>query len=121
MMPISCALTPEAIRAARAGLLPGLAERAERREATEDGYRLTFAAEGDILQAIAGTIDAERQCCRWLRFEMSVLPDGGPIVLTLSGPAGAREFLEALLSIQPASVGYSRSSPPNPARPGCSS
>jgi hypothetical protein len=99
MMPITCTLTPEAIRAARRGLLPGLAERAERREAMEDGYRLTFAAQGDILQAIAGTIDAERQCCRWLRFEMTVAADGGPIVLTLTGPAGAREFLEALFSV----------------------
>jgi hypothetical protein len=99
MMPIICTLTPEAIRAARGGLLPGLADRAERREAIEDGYRLTFAGNGETLLAIAATIDAERQCCRWLRFEMTVAADGGPIVLTLRGPAGAREFLEALFSV----------------------
>ena len=95
-MPIACSLTPEALRAGRAGLLPGLRELATQTEATADGYRLTFATSTDTLQAIAGTIDAERHCCRWLQFDLSVTPDGGPTVLTLSGPAGAREFVAAL-------------------------
>jgi hypothetical protein len=98
MMPIICTLTPEALRAAGEGLLPGLAARAERREAIDGGYRLTFAAGDGTLQAIAATIDAERQCCRWLRFDLTVAEDGGPIILTLTGPAGAREFLETLLA-----------------------
>ena len=96
--PIACSLTPDALRAARAGLLPGLAARAIAREATSDGYRLTFAASSDTWMAIARTVDAERQCCRWLTFEITVVPDEGPIVLTLSGPEGAREFIEALIS-----------------------
>ena len=92
-----CALTPQALKARRAGLLPGLAARADSREDTPDGYRLTFAASSEVLQAITSVIDAERQCCLWLRFDLTVEPDGGPVVLTLSGPAGAREFLAALL------------------------
>ena len=63
-----CSLTPEAIAAGRAGLLPGLADRADGREALVDGYRLTFAASSQMLRDIASVIDAERQCCRWLRF-----------------------------------------------------
>jgi hypothetical protein len=94
--PVACSLTPAAIEAGRAGLLPGLAEIATAREATPDGYRLTFAAAPDTLQRIARVIDAERQCCRWLRFDLEVPPSGGPIVLALSGPAGAQEFLAAL-------------------------
>jgi hypothetical protein len=46
---------------------------------------------------IARTIDAERQCCRFLHFGVTVEPDGGPITLELSGPSGTREFLSALL------------------------
>ena len=94
--PIVCELTPETVRTRRAGLLPGLVGRAEHREDTEHGYRLTFAASSATLRAIAETIDAERQCCRWLRFELTVGPDNGPIILTLSGPPGARDFLAAL-------------------------
>ena len=53
-MPLSivCELTPETMRAFRAGLLPGLAERAHTREATADGYRLTFEPSTDTLRAI---------------------------------------------------------------------
>jgi hypothetical protein len=94
--PIVCSLTPEGIKAGRAQLLPGLSERAVAREATEDGYRLTFAASSDILRAITEVIDAERQCCRWLSFTLTVSPSEGPITLTLSGSVGAREFLDAL-------------------------
>jgi hypothetical protein len=89
-------LTPEAIKARREGLLPGLAARAVERTATDDGYRLGFTADKEILQSIANVIDAERRCCRWLSFSLTVAPDGGAIVLTLSGPPGAREFLAAL-------------------------
>jgi hypothetical protein len=96
-LPIMCELTPETVKARRARLLPGLAARAQRREDTEDGYRLTFAASSETLSSITDTIDAERQCCRWLSFELTVSPGGGPMVLTLSGPGGAREFLAALL------------------------
>ena len=96
--PIACSLTPEAIRAGRAGLLPGLAELAATREATPDGYRLTFAANSGTLERIARVIDAERQCCRWLKFDLEVPPAGGPIALTLSGPEGAKEFLAALFA-----------------------
>ena len=96
-LPITCELTPDAITARREGLLPGLAARASAHEMTDDGYRLSFSADREILQSIAKVIDAERQCCRWLSFSLTVAPEGGPIELTLSGPEGAGEFLAALL------------------------
>jgi hypothetical protein len=98
-MRIVCDWSPGAIRAGRAGLLPGLAGRARLRSETSDGYRLTFDASTDTLQAITATIDAERQCCRWLRFDLTVEPAGGPVVLTLSGPERARDFLAALFEL----------------------
>ena len=94
--PIACAFTPAAIRGGRAGLLPGLADLADKLERTADGYRLTFNAPSDVLRAIADTIDAERQCCRWLRFDLSVAPSNGPIELTVTGPEGGPDFLAAL-------------------------
>ena len=45
----------------------------------------------------AAMIDAERQCCRFLRFDLRVEPDVGPIALELTGPEGTEAFLEALL------------------------
>ena len=96
-LPIACSLTPDAVRARRGALLPGLFDRADAVDRFENGMRLRFAASGELLHAIAATVDAERQCCRFLKFELGVEPDGGPISLTLTGPAGTAEFLDALV------------------------
>jgi hypothetical protein len=95
--PVMCTLTPDALAAGRADLLPGLAQRAATREQTAEGYRLTFQPSTEMLTAILRTIDAERQCCRWLQFDLAVSPDLGPFVLTLSGPPNGRELLAALV------------------------
>jgi hypothetical protein len=95
--PIACSLTPDAIRARQAELLPGLFRIAVSTETVPNGVRLLFNASTEAIQAIASTIDAERQCCRFLRFELTVEPDAGPIRLTLTGPDGTAEFLRALL------------------------
>ena len=92
-----CTLPSDAIQARRADLLPGLADRASRRHATVDGYRLVFDASSETLRAITDVIDAERQCCRWMRFELVVSPGGGEMALTVRGPGEAREFFDALL------------------------
>ena len=63
-------------------------------EETATGMRLRLPA--DALSAILQAVDAERQCCRFLRFDITVEPDGGPIRLELVGPPGTREFLSAL-------------------------
>jgi hypothetical protein len=95
-LPIICDLTPDALHARREELLTVLAKRAVGRAETPEGYVFTFHPSSDTLSALAAVIDAERQCCRWLRFAVVVEPDGGPITLTLSGPGGAREFLSSL-------------------------
>lgn len=94
-LPVVCTFTPVTVATRKANLLGGLASRADRREATADGLRLRFPA--DALPAVASTVDAERQCCRFLRFEITVEPDGRPVSLSLSGPPGTREFLSALI------------------------
>ena len=61
------------------------------------GYRFEFNAGLDTLSLLATMIDAERRCCRFLQFELNVGPDLGPLTLTLTGPEGTQQFLEALL------------------------
>jgi hypothetical protein len=102
-LPIVCTLSPEALQARREGLLADLLRRAEGQEELPDGLRIRFTPAPDTLAAIARVIDAERHCCRFLRFDITVEPDGGPIVLQLSGPPGTREFVAALVeeSVRP--------------------
>lgn len=94
-LPVVCTLTPSTIATRKAALLPGLVRRAEGREDTAAGMRFKLPA--DALAAVLQTVDAERQCCRFLRFEIVVEPDGGPIWVELAGPPGTREFLSALI------------------------
>jgi hypothetical protein len=96
-MVVACTLGPAALQARRQGLLTDLVRRADRNEPLADGHRLHFAASGDILGLIARVIDAERLCCRFLRFQVTVEADEGPIVLELTGPEGTRDFLSALI------------------------
>jgi hypothetical protein len=98
-LPIACTLTPDAVRARRAGLLTDLLQRAEGREDLPEGLRLRFPPTGETLGTIARAVEAERHCCRFLRFGIVVEPDGGPVLLELSGPPGTREFIGALLEV----------------------
>lgn len=96
-LPVVCTLDPAALKARREGLLSDLVRRAEARQDLPEGQRLRFAATADTLAAIARTIEAEHHCCRFLRFQITVEPDSGPIWLELTGPPGTREFVSALL------------------------
>ena len=96
-LPIVCTLSPAALRARREGLLSELLRRADEHQELPEGHRLRFAPSDDMLATIVRTVEAERQCCRFLRFQITVEPDGGPISLELSGPPGTREFISALL------------------------
>jgi hypothetical protein len=98
-LPVVCTLSPEALSARRQGLLSELLQQSAGPETLPDGLRLRFAPSGEILASIAKAIDAERQCCRFLRFTLTVEPDGGPFTLDLAGPPGAREFVAALLNM----------------------
>jgi len=57
--------------------------------------RLRFP-DPDILPRVLQVVDVERKCCRFLRFEVALEPDLGPIWLTVTGPPGTREFLATL-------------------------
>jgi hypothetical protein len=96
-LPIACELTADEITARRATLLPGLLGQAEERAALPDGFRWRFAASHEFLAAAAETMNAERQCCRFLRFVLTVEPGGGPVWLDITGPQGTAEFLETLI------------------------
>ena len=92
-LPIVCTLQPDELQRRREGLLSELRRRVQGLEDRPDGYRMQFAGGDDTLALIAGVVEAERQCCRFLRFAIHVEPDDGPIYLELTGPPGTREFL----------------------------
>lgn len=91
--PIACEWPADQLRRRREELLPGLVERATAREALPDGFRWTFEPEPGLLHRIAGVVDRERSCCRFLSFRLEVEPDGGAVRLDVTGPEGTVAFL----------------------------
>ena len=96
-LPIVCSLTPEALQARREGLLAALVRRADIDQESADGRQLRFPGDAETLGTLIRAVNAERHCCRFLRFQITIEPDEGPIWLELTGPPGTREFLASLL------------------------
>ena len=94
---IACTLTPDEMRTRRANLLIELSREAHSSEPTNSGWRFQFLPTSQVLALVGQVIDAERQCCRFLRFQLIVEPDLGPVWLDVSGPPGTSEFLNDLL------------------------
>jgi hypothetical protein len=98
-LPIVCSLDPQALEARREGLLARLVQRAGERRELPDGLQLRFAADARIVGDIAEVVNAERLCCRFLRFTITVEAGEGPITLDLTGPPGSRGFIGAILDV----------------------
>ena len=96
-LPIACTLQSGELTARAADLLPGVARLATSRLPIKDGYRFEFVASSECLRTIVAMIDAERQCCRFMRFQLAVEPGGGPVRLDVTGPAGTEAFLAGLV------------------------
>jgi hypothetical protein len=98
-LPIVCTLTLDALRARREGLLTELLRQATGHELLPEGLRLRFDFSAETLASITRAVEAERHCCRFLRFMITVEPDEGPLTLDLTGPEGTREFVVALVEM----------------------
>lgn len=94
-LPIVCTLDARQRRRRSEELLRGLFAKAEDRAPLPSGYAFRFAASDGLVGSIGRVIDLERGCCAFLRFDLSVSAGGGPVWLTLTGPPGTKEFLDA--------------------------
>ncbi|MCQ3937377.1 MAG: hypothetical protein DPW18_10060 [Chloroflexi bacterium] len=66
--------------------------------AQENGYRFALPYEAESLIELGKFIANERLCCPFLEFSLTVKPGEEPVLLSLSGPEGTREFLRAEFS-----------------------
>jgi hypothetical protein len=64
-------------------------------EELKDGYTFLFPNETEFISKIADFISNERLCCPFLEFNLNVSSNNEPISLSLTGPEGTQEFLQA--------------------------
>jgi hypothetical protein len=98
-LPVACSLETPALARRQTELRAGLLSEAESVERLADGYRWQFAHAPDLFQRLGSIVDDERQCCRFLRFQVTGDMDRGTVTLDVTGPAGTADFLETWLPL----------------------
>ena len=63
-----------------------------------NGIAIQVSTERMGLAQIAEWISFERKCCPFFEFRIEVAPKSGPVWITMTGPAGVKEFLAAALA-----------------------
>lgn len=90
--PIACTLN-KADLSQRRGELALLHQAIRAVHPTSDGFMLQFDGSTGSLTTVAEVIAKERLCCRFLRFQLTIEPDSGPLWLEVTGPNNSAKFL----------------------------
>lgn len=62
-----------------------------------NGYEFRFADDPNVLTRLADFISLEKLCCPFLRFEIAVEAENGPVWLRLIGRDGVKEFIQEVI------------------------
>ncbi|GAC1435028.1 MAG: hypothetical protein NVSMB6_31940 [Burkholderiaceae bacterium] len=90
-MNIACSLTADELPARRERIARLGRHVAEVQERT-DGYAYRFSTDS-VLPELIEIVRAERLCCPFIRFVLTLEADNGPLWLEVSGPEGTKKFL----------------------------
>ena len=96
-MPIACSLTTAEFRDREAKLLAQFRSAVVEVEELQEGYSFRLPSDAKWIMLVAELIVAERECCPFLTFELAALPNQGPVIVRVVGPAGTKEFLRTIL------------------------
>jgi hypothetical protein len=97
-LPIACSLDGRAFASRQSELRASVLGEAEAIERLPEGYRWRLRHERDLFARLGAVLDAERQCCRFLRFTIDADPGLGTVTVEVTGPAGTADFLESWIA-----------------------
>jgi hypothetical protein len=95
-IPVACCLSTAELREREATLLAQFRSGVIATEELPDGYAFRLSGDAKWIALLAELIVAERECCPFLTFELTALPNKGPFIVRLVGPAGAKAFLKTV-------------------------
>lgn len=95
-IPILCSLTSAELREREATLLAQFRAAVVETEELQEGYAFRLSGDSKLVGLIAELIVAERECCPFLTLEVVALPNKGPLIFRLTGPAGTKEFVRSV-------------------------
>jgi hypothetical protein len=90
--PIACSLTGSE-KVVRKTEIDALFAGIEQVRELDDGYALAFPGQAPWPQKVLSFIEGERSCCLFFTFELTFLPNNGPLWLHIRGPQGVKDIL----------------------------
>jgi len=93
-IPIACRLTDAEFREREALLLARFKAAVATTRELPDGFAFLAPGEKTWITLLTDLIVAERECCPFLRFELTAEPNLGPVTLSVTGPAGSNAFVK---------------------------
>jgi len=90
---VACKLTSLELQKYKTEVIALLKENILKREELSNGYHYTFVGSDTILDQLIIFIKAERQCCNFLSFNLSIEDDQSSLDLKITGPNGTKEFI----------------------------
>ena len=91
---ISCKLTTPELRQRKATVIALLKEMVLEKQELANGCRYQFDGKDQTLDLLHDFIKTERLCCDFFTFRLTVADQESPVWLELSGPKGAKAFIE---------------------------
>ena len=90
---MSCELSDQQLAERTEAILRPLFAGVRERRVTENGFEYRFSGDDAWKSRLYEFVETERNCCSFIRIELSFEPGFGPIWLRLSGDDQAQSFI----------------------------
>ena|SRR5579883_1397798 len=95
-IPVACSLSDAEKRQREALVLSEFRNCVTATEELGEGYAFRFPCDPRWLTLASELIVLERQCCPFLSFQLTLRAGQDEVVLSLTGPEGTKQFVEAV-------------------------
>ena len=94
-IPLVCLLSDDVLAKRKDALKTAVFAHIQDRRELPDGYAYQFPGDAEWATKLIELINAERQCCSFIHFELDFEPEQGPIWLKMRGGEGVKAYLQA--------------------------
>lgn len=96
---LTCKLMPEEMRLYKESVLTSLKSKIMDKKELPNGYAFKFPGSDGVVDELIGFIKAERECCDFFVFNLSISGDKSEAWLQLTGAEGAKDFITQELGL----------------------
>lgn len=90
---LSCKLTSPELQERKNTVIASLRKQVVEKNELADGYSFKFNGSDAMLDELTEFIKTERQCCDFFSFTLHATDEKSFMVLDITGPEGAKEFI----------------------------